>query len=157
VSGDVLTAAQMNQDVRDNFKAMFPTDQTAWTTYTPTLTQSAALTSTATSCRWFQVGGLIMVSAFVTMTGGASVAANVVTLGLPSAAKNTAVGVNLPLFGGRINDSSAGIRYYGWTMLLTTTTMAIVNTSDQQLGVAGFGLALASPDTVHMSAVYEAA
>ena len=54
-AGAVLTAAQLNA-ITNDLKALLPLDQVAWTTWTPTLTQTGAVTKTVTYAKYTQVG-----------------------------------------------------------------------------------------------------
>jgi hypothetical protein len=157
VAAAVLTAAQLNE-TRDNLKALLPGDQVAFQTYTPTLTQSSTVTKTVTFARYTQIAKLVFVQVEVSATGTGT-ASNTVTLSLPvTAANNGLVGAFQQNLGGRIVDASGGpATFPAWTYLASTTTMALLNASNQILGGAGFTAALASGDTVQMNLVYEAA
>lgn len=158
VAGAVLTAAQLNAQLRDNLNAAFPLAVDAWTAYTPTLTQSATVTKTVTYAKYQRVGRLIVVQGNLAVTG-AGTAANAVTVGLPVTA---AVGGFMVVGSGYIQDASAGaVNYSGIAVLASTTTMVFANAqgaaTNGLLGVGGFAAALAAGDVVTYAATYESA
>lgn len=156
VAAAVLTAAQLNE-TRDNLKAILPGDQLAWQTYTPTLTQSAAVAKTVTFARYFQMAKLVFVQVDVAATATGT-GTNIVTLSLPvTAADNGRVGAFQQVCAGRLVDATGPTVYVASTYLASTTTMGLLNASNQILGAAGFTAALASGDTVQMNLIYEAA
>lgn len=156
VAGDVLTAAQLNAELRDALLGAFPLGppDTAWTSYTPTLTQPGAVTKTVTYAKYQRVGRLIVANGLLTCTGTGT-AANQVAVGLPVAAAQAA---NMPAGSLYIFDASAGLFYNAVLSLTTTTTgVGFVNASGNALGVNSFTAALAAADIVGFSAIYESA
>ena len=150
VAGAVLTAAQLNE-TRDNLKAIGD----PWGTYTPTLTQSVAVSKTVTFAKYMEAGNFIVghVKLAVTSAGTAS---NAITLTLPVAAAQSG-----PCSGtGVVYDASAGLLYKGLVNLVSSTTVTLLNTGDTalgSLGQSGMTAALASGDEVNLSFFYEAA
>lgn len=158
VAGDVLTAAQLNAELRDALLGAFPLGppDTAWTGYTPTLVQSGAVTKTVTYAKYTRVGRLITVQGLLTCTGPGT-AANPVSIGLPVAAAQAA---NMSCGVGEIFDASASLVYKGTAIIATTTTIqlrATTTTVANVLGVDAFTAALASPDVVSFAVAYESA
>lgn len=158
VTGELVTAAMLNANIRDNENAAFPLGVDAWTTYTPTLTQSATVTKTVTYAKYQRIGRLIVVNCVLTVTG-AGTAANAITVGVPVAAASAGFMV---VGAGYVQDVSAGpLNYSGIAVLSTTTTIQFANAQGAAtgglLGVGGFTAALASPDVVSFSITYEAA
>lgn len=128
----------------------------AWTSYTPTLTQSGAVTKTVNYAKYFKIGRQVTVAVLVTVTGTGT-AANIATLTLPFTAATT-----MGFGTGLIYDSSAGLVYPGLTNVNATTTMALYDSAAQSgpggfLGLGGFTAALANGDQVNMGCTYEAA
>jgi len=130
-----------------------------WTSFTPTLTQSGAVTKTITYAKYEKVGRMVAVSVLLAVTGTGT-GNNKVTVSLPF----TAAIAGAHYGGGYIADVSSGSPYTaGIVHADTTTTMALIDatqaTSVAYLGVTGsvFAAALASGDTVSMSLVYESA
>jgi hypothetical protein len=157
VAGELVTAAYMNQEVRDNLNAQFPTAAVAWSSYTPTLTQSGAVTKTVTYAKYIQIGKTVIVQVFLDVTGTGT-GANVVLVGLPvTAAQN---GVKPQEVGtGTVYDLSAVLAYKGQAILQSSTTVQFraSGTSSGVLGSTDFTAALASGDQISFTAMYEAA
>lgn len=159
VAGDVLTAAQMNAELRDALLAAFPLAAggvAAWTSYTPTLTQSATITKTVNSAKYTKVGRIVTVKVNLTCTSSGT-ALNPVIIGLPVAA---AASDNGPIGQGLIYDASAVDDVAGLVILQSTTTVQLVScrSAGNILGLGGgFNAALVNTDQVRFSAVYEAA
>lgn len=128
----------------------------AWTTYTPTLTQSGAVTKTVTYAAYQRTGRMVTVSLILAVTGSGT-ASNTVTVSLPVTAK---VANNLPVGIGGIFDTSVGTYNPGIVVFNTTTTAAMRpanSTTSTFLGAGIFTAALASGDSVEMTITYEAA
>ena len=128
----------------------------AWTSFTPTLTQSGTVTNTATWCKYGRWGRLIVANFYVTVTGTGT-ASNVITIGLPVTAATSSVA-----FGsGYIYDNSTGIYYPGIAYLASGTTASLIDATQSSttptLGAAGFTAALAANDIVNLTLTYEAA
>lgn len=158
VAGDVLTAAQLNAELRDALLAAFPLGppDTAWTSYTPTLTQPGAVTKTVTYARYTRVGRLITVNALLTVTGTGT-ASNNVLVGLPVAAAQAA---NLCVGSGYIFDTSAGTTFKGLLAVTSSTTVGFLPANTITPGFLGndtFTAALAAGDAVTFIATYESA
>lgn len=160
VAGAALSAAQLNAHLRDNLLALLPLDQVAWTSYTPTLTQSAAVAKTVTYAKYQQVGKIVTLQVVLTLTATGT-ANNKITVTLPvtAASANSQAG-----HGGYIFDSSGpNVTYPGITVMDSTTTMALVEatvaTTNVRYGQTGtsFAVPLATGDVVAMSMTYEAA
>lgn len=158
VAGDVLTAAQMNAELRDALLGAFPLGppDAAWTSFTPTLTQAATVTKTVTRAKYQRVGRLITASYELLVTG-AGTAANAVIIGLPV----TAVASNDNAIGsGFVFDASAVLMYQGVCVQASTTTMGMYGPATNPVGYLGqqqFAAALAVNDRVSATVTYEAA
>ena len=128
---------------------------TTWTTYTPTLTQSGAVTKTVTQASYVQIGKTVNVR-FSLLCTGAGTANNAVLVGLPVACEaNSWVMGNVLLF-----DASAGIYYTGVVYDQTSTTIGFyISGATSLAGVTGgvFAVALASNDRISGVFTYEAA
>lgn len=157
VTGELVTAALLNEQIRDNTLAEFPLGVGAWTSYTPTLTQSATVAKTVTYARYQRVGRIIFFQVRLDVTG-AGTAANDVLIGLPVAAVN--VTIELPLGGGFIYDSSLGQAHIGVAITNSGTVVKIrpgTGAVNAALGNNQFTAALASGDIVSVGGSYEAA
>lgn len=155
-AGELVDVAEMNQEVRDNLNAIVPNGPGAWTAYTPTLTQSGAVTKTVTYARYMRLGRLIVVQGLLAVTGSGS-ASNAVVVGLPVAAAQAG---NMNCGTGFIFDTSAVAGYAGHAILTSTTSIQFRPSTVTATGVLGattFTDALASGDTIDFSVSYEAA
>lgn len=127
-----------------------------WIDYTPTLIQSGAVTKTVDSARYMKIGRTVVFEVHVTCTGAGTGAVEV-QIGLPLTA---AYAANRMCGAGFIFDSSASVTYKGLAILRTTTAVALLptnTTTNGNLGADTFTAALASPDQLLVSGVYEAA
>lgn len=126
------------------------------TTYTPTLTQSGAVTKTVTYASYIRIGRMIIGNIRLDVTGSGS-AANAITISTPVTASSSTVVVG----SGYFFDASVGA-YSGSCALLTTSTFGIYATVTgglNPLGATGAAsaVALASGDILNISFSYEAA
>ncbi len=153
VAGNVLTAAQLNAELRDALLGAFPLGppDVAWTSYTPTLTQGVALSKTVTYARYQRIGRLVIVVANLAITS-AGTAATAVLVGLPVAATAAAAVV------GSFRYLDAGTTVYVGTAYGTSTTTVelLTNAQPNPLGIAP-AVTAASGDTVQIAISYEAA
>lgn len=128
----------------------------AWTTWTPTLTQSGAVTKTVDRAVYARWGRLIIFQAYMTVTGSGT-SSNSITVSLPVAA---ASGLDVPIGSGFLFDASAP-NFYGFATRIVTTTMVDLQGdgigTNLALGSATFTGALAVGDVVSLSGIYEAA
>lgn len=130
---------------------------TAWITYTPTLTQGVTVTKTAEFARYKQQGKTVHVEVSLACTS-AGTAGTAIVVGLPPLAP---VGYRL-LGVGAIYDASPGPTYYiggTWWVSGTTANIRIGGGFTGAAGTAagGFTTALASGDLVTMKLTYETA
>jgi hypothetical protein len=128
----------------------------AWTTWTPTLTQSGTVTATVTSAVYGRWGRLI-VGQFRLSVTGTGTSSNTVTVSLPVTSARSGVSVG----SGGIYDVSAALNYTSNVSLNTTTTLVFEphggGVSASPLGLVVFTAALASGDIVQGFFMYEAA
>jgi hypothetical protein len=128
----------------------------AWTAYTPTLTQSAAVTKTVTYAKYVRIGKTVCFSLYLDVTGTGT-AANEVVVGLPVTAA-TSAGVHVG--SGMIFDASAGIVYNGNAFLASATAVKLWPSADGTaagLGSRAFTAALGNADQIRITGIYEAA
>lgn len=143
------------QALNDSWQDVVPLG--AWTTFTPTLTQSATVTKTVTYARYTKIGRLVIAQVALAVTG-AGTASNAVLIGLPVAALNSAAIEDIGT--GHIFDASAVLVYKGHATYASTTTIQLRPSSTTTTGVLGadtFTAALASGDEIGYSVTYEAA
>jgi hypothetical protein len=145
VDGDVLTASDINTYLMG--------EGGAWTSYTPTVTQSGTVTCTVNYSKYSRYGRTIHWTFWLTMTG-AGTGSNAVTVTLPATAASATGGVGTAA----IYDSSASTPYVCSFQTNSTTTVAFVNDAS---GAGNWGItpatALASGDTIRGQITYEAA
>jgi hypothetical protein len=102
VANTVLTAAELNGIGE------------AWTSYTPTVTQSATITKTINFAKYARVNKLVIVQVMVTATS-AGTAGNAITLSLPIASVNANT---FAIMGaGMVYDLSASTAYLGMPVI----------------------------------------
>ncbi len=156
-AGTVLTAATWNQ-VRDDLKALLPLDALAYTSYTPTLTQSATVNKTINYAKYTRIANTI-IGKFNVSCSSAGTASNAVIVGMPVTASSV-LSTN-DLYGvGFIYDSSATLKYRAMVQFQSTTAIRFLtlhSTTDNLLGVVDFTAALNTGDIVVGAFAYEAA
>lgn len=127
-----------------------------WTDFTPTLTQSGAVTITVTSARYKINGTTVTLQCELPVTA-AGTAGNAITIAsIPAAIAPRAGAVALAgVF--EFVDASTGIFYVGVPLRASASTI----TGGRDAGTGAMGvdpnLALASGDTIRLAAVYEIA
>lgn len=124
----------------------------AWTSYTPTLTQSATVASSWSWSRYARFGRLI-IWAFGGSATAAGTTANAVLLSLPVTA---AASVNIVIGHGSINDVGTSSYTGSWKMSGTTQIGLVRDGSTNFVGVSPL-FALANLDTLEGFVIYEAA
>ena len=151
-TGDVLTASRYNNEVVGNGLVLAPF-AAAWTSWTPTLTQPAAIAKTVTYANYVQVGKLVIANFNLSVTGTGT-AANGVSFGLPTACTTTLLIVGSC----QIFDTSASTSYAGNCVALTTTAVSFVGdwAGANVFGVAP-SIALGAGDAIKGTLMYEAA
>lgn len=132
----------------------------ALTTWTPTVTQSGAVTVTVNYAT-YQRRGREVTCRFSVSATGAGTANNAVTIGgLPFTSAHT----SLPIGIGYLSDASVPFVYAGMTFWLETSTtlnlLGTTNNANPRAGITGsgtFAAALASGDIIGGTFTYEAA
>jgi len=129
-----------------------------WTSYTPTLTQSGAVTKTVTYAKYEKIGRLVSCNVYLTVTG-AGTANAAITVSLPfTAATNVFFG------SGYIFDSSLPQILMAVVIPSGTTAAQFFDTTQATTGAVSLGqtgtafaFALAAGDTIAMGLTYESA
>lgn len=132
----------------------------ALTSWTPAIVQSGAVTATTQTATYSRVGRTVFARFNMNVTGGAGVAANVVTVSLPVNVATTDVDDILGT--GYIWDNSVPNVWPGQWVIASSSTikLAIGSIGAAALpyaGVTSFTAALAASDIVTGSITYEAA
>lgn len=154
VSGAILTAAQLNTQLRDNMLELAPFFAT-WTAWTPRIDQGANtnIAKSATDAKYLKVGKLVIAQFSVTMSASGVAGSNVLlkAVSLPAAAAGAVYG------NGYIYDSST-TTYYNVTAQNTGTDLQFVPdiTTNQAWG-SNPNVALASGDLIKISLTYDTA
>jgi hypothetical protein len=127
----------------------------AWSTWTPAIVQSAAVTTTVNHARYARFGRTIHFSLSVT-AGSSGTSDNVVTVSLPVTARAAGVHVGF----GRFSDASVFELYDIVLHSTTTAKFVAVNgaTGLHDIGTTASGMSqVVSGDDLLMSGFYEAA
>lgn len=141
--------------VNDNFADYydnFGSKVGAWTSYTPTLTQSATITKTTTYARYIKYGRLVIAQGVLVATSNGT-ANNAIQIGLPTTAAQTLVPV------GQLWWIASGVYYPVVAALGTTSTfVGLIPATGLNLGQtsAGYDNQVATGDTITFSVQYEA-
>jgi hypothetical protein len=126
----------------------------AWSSYTPTLVQSGAVTKTVTAAAYVQMGRLVVVNLYLAVTGTGTTN-NTIAIGLPvTAARSSGLIGSATVF-----DNSALSHRGSVARLVSTTTFDILEPASGVLNPVGQtpNFALGSSDTIAAMLMYEAA
>jgi hypothetical protein len=156
VVGEVVSAALMNQEIRDQFNSIFA----AWSTYTPnwTAATTAPVLGNGTLVgRYVKIGRTVIVHANLTMGSTTTYGSGGYSFDLPATASNAGAAYigNAHLLG--------GTRWAGQLVIAPTATNTSpffpTNTTTTNLAqmAAAAPVTLASTHQLRMTAVYEAA
>lgn len=157
VAGDVLTAAQLNAELRDALLGAFPLGppDVAWTAYTPTDANITVGNGTR-SARYTRVGRLIAFQWQLTWGTTTAMGGNA-SVGIPVAASSTSPFYPLPAL---LRD--AGVRHYVGTAGIGFSTNVLADLFHSEAG--NFGIVNAtnpftwgSGDLLFVGGTYEAA
>lgn len=144
LAGSSVTASK----IPDNSVPATKIEQVAWTTWTPTLTQSAAVTKTVGYASYYKIGRMLTFSWYLTATA-AGTASNAIRVSIPV---YTAAYANDNIVGsGYVYDASANVVYGGPVTMFSTTEVAFYVGSGavaNRLGIAGMTAALANGDVI---------
>ena len=138
-SGQVLTAATLN------------TIGAVAVDYTPTLTQSATVTKTVLTARYFQFQKFVTGQIVMNVTG-AGTAANIVYVGLPIAARSTSLIVAYAY----IYDANVNAMYNLTAYTSSTSTVGFFYQTGNPFGVSP-AVTLANTDQISVNFSYEIA
>lgn len=154
-AGDLLIGT-----ANDTLTNLATSGLTGFTSDTPTLTQSGAVSKTVTYARHVQIGKLVIFQFYLDVTGAGS-ANNAITVALPVAA---AVSTAMIVGTGSVFDASAGVIYGSRCRLSGASAVSFSSDSGTATSAVSVGAtsspmtaALASGDVVFGSVMYEAA
>lgn len=159
VSGAILTAAQLNQQLRDNLDAIGG----AWTSFTPTMSNGWSLGNATVTSRYIKAGRLVIFSAHIKMGSTTTFGAGALRVALPAtstAAKGDGWLTDIQAF-----SLDAGVSTYPfWAKQYDTNTLEfyVMNASGTYLGGAStvtntVPFTWATNDELWFSGTYEAA
>jgi len=123
----------------------------AWTSWSPSITQSGSVTYTGTG-KYEKVGRSVRYAGVFNITS-AGTGGVIVKIGAPV----TAAAANVPTGTGWIYDLSVTTNYRGPVNLWDTSTFSIVSAGNGGMGANEFTAALASGDVISIAGTYEAA
>lgn len=147
-AGETLTAANMNAQIRD-----FANGFGAWNSYTPTLTQSAAVTKTVNYAKYIQIQKTVICNVYLSVTA-AGTTANAITVTLPVAAASVGPSVG----SASVFRTGTGMYVCQAVTYSATNTVAFINdTSGVSYVGAAPSYALANGDVIRFSVSYETA
>jgi hypothetical protein len=126
----------------------------AWTTWTPTYTQTGSLTTSAASARYSQIGKIVTAHAEATFSNSGTTNTSFLLTNLPVTAASTGTRI---IGHGVLFDSSTSINYSGHLLFVSSTEIRFVGdwSGSLQWGFAP-NLAIASGDVWRFSLMYEA-
>lgn len=152
---DILTASDLNAAIGTGIVS---TGLGAWTSFTPTLVQSGAVTKTSTVASYVKIGRLCVVN-YLLQVIGTGTANNEIRVGVPLTAANAA---SIPCGVGAVFDNSASSMCKGIAVLDNTSYFTFHDTSlntNTRLGATGAAMAaaLASGDNIYALIAYQTA
>lgn len=121
-----------------------------WTSYTPTVYQPGSIAYTLNYCRYFQLGRLVVYSAYLSITGSGT-GGSVIAVSVPKTAAN---GSNLAVGEFYYYDASTATNYSGVAILRSTTSLGFLVNQAGEVGNSP-NIAAASGDLVRLSVMYE--
>jgi hypothetical protein len=127
-----------------------------WVTWTPTLTQSGAVTFTTVYARYITIANTVHLRARLAVTG-AGTAANAISIGgIPAAIAPVDTGsIDVVIGNGQVRDLSAGTFYNGVLAAVGAADFQIVASGNANaIGVTP-NFALANGDRIAINATYE--
>jgi hypothetical protein len=135
----------------------------AWTSYTPTLTQSGNVPKNVTAARYLQVGKTVTVMFELIISGAGGTGGNRIEMGLPIAARNGSLNVFTGVGSATVYRAANVTVYPAVVLIMGTSTVAFASTRSnvangtQYLGITDMTVALANGDYIGGSFTYEAA
>ncbi|MCI3155547.1 hypothetical protein ELQ39_28145 [Streptomyces sp. GB4-14] len=154
IVGEVVSAATMNQEIRDQFNSMFA----AWTAYTPTWTASTtnpSLGNAVLTGRYMKYGRTVLVSIKLTMGSTTTYGTGLWRFALPTPAASAQDTVGTIFIGDASAGYSTGVAYLAAS---GTDIGGYVGATNAAAGLAnGNPQTFAAGDRVWITVCYEAA
>mgnify|MGYP007071580961 CR=1 FL=1 len=130
---------------------------TAWTAFTPTLTQSGSVTLTVNYARYRAVGKVANLQVMVTATGAGTVSNAVILGGIPSAVEPLQTGASRSVGSALVVDASTSVHYQANIITFSSTTMRFIASGYTNYWGVDPAIALANGDSISFSVTYEIA
>ncbi|WP_228988585.1 hypothetical protein [Streptomyces sp. DH8] len=140
-AGEVVTAALLNQEIRDQLNSMFD----AWTPYTPTWTSSGTnpvLNNGTATGRYLKIGRTCYVSVLITTGSTTTYGSGTYAFGLPFPSANAGV---VQLGVARVSGASA--TWIGQCHVNAGASTAGITTNASATNAAGSNITPTSPET----------
>lgn len=153
VAGEPLTAAQLNEQVRDNLSVFAPM-MTAWSAYTPTLGGGWVLGNGSLAGAYFQIGKLVFFN-ILYQVGSTDTKSGVLSFLLPTPAKSV---FSMPVGVAFLADDSSSARASRTAASVGGNTIRIrggTSTADDVSATVPW--TWATNDTIEVNGNYEAA
>ena len=147
-AGEVVTAALLNTEIRDQLNSMFD----AWTPYTPAWTSSGTnpvLNNGTATGRYLKIGRTCYVSVLITTGSTTTYGSGTYAFGLPFASANAGV-VQL----GVARVSGASTTWIGQCHVNAGASTAGITTNASATNTAGSNITPTSPETWAAGAAY---
>lgn len=158
--GEFITPAIWNQDIVDNQTAAFPLGaaglSAAWTSWTPTITQSVSVPFTNHRSVYTRVGRMVT-ALFALQPSGGGTTNNALLISVPVAAAS-AVGGLVSAGSGQVFDTSTSTRYGGvWTFNSVNNLFFVGDWSGTNVWGINPNLPISTNDLISGIITYEAA
>ena len=157
-AGNTLTGAQLTTYLKDNTQYLYDLFNNAWSSYTPTITQSGTVAKTMSYGKYAQFGKFVIATVDMAITGSGT-SGNVITCTLPVNRAYTTTAYNIGTFYA-VDQSTASI-FRG--LVRTVAGAQTINFLDVTGGVTigngggAYTFGLANTDALQFTIQYEAA
>lgn len=157
VAGEVVTAAYMNANVRDNTNHLYGS---TWTTFSPTMTQSGSVALTTATGRYHYVGYRCTLHIFLDPSGTGTIANDIVIGNIPAAiaprvsGEISAGNQEGALGNGYYFDSGTG-GYTGICFFASSSTLKMKQANQTANVGTAPSIAVAAADSMHLDITYE--
>lgn len=157
-AGDTLTGAELTTYLKDNTQYLYDLFNNAWSSYTPTITQSGTVTKTVNYGKYAQFGKYVIAQVDMTITGSGT-SGNIITCTLPVNRAYTTTSYTIGSFYGQDTSASSIFRGFVQTAAGAQTIYFFDSAGGASLGNGGgaYTFGLANTDKLQYTITYEAA